>query len=217
MGPESTLFFAPGADPWHEAITPWQQEFHKLMGTGNATLFDEKFRALFHERDHLTFLYRAMAIHGRLFNGAMGFTYEQGGGGTSGLAYKLEIGRYTHTEGEDRRTLSSHQWQQLKYHMKTGKSWLVNSTSFLRMTLKNPSFRVQIDNHKRYQTRNQIIESLFQLLDRNQIRYSYAGSTGKNTKDLIISATRNGEVTIEKGDILISALPASVAFYTGSV
>jgi hypothetical protein len=42
MGGESTFFFAPGADPWHEVITPWQHEFHKLMGTGNAKLFDEK-------------------------------------------------------------------------------------------------------------------------------------------------------------------------------
>lgn len=47
MGVESTFFFAPGADPWNKVITPWQHEFHKLMGNGNATLFNEKFRLYF--------------------------------------------------------------------------------------------------------------------------------------------------------------------------
>jgi hypothetical protein len=42
MGAESTFFFPPGAIPWHEVITPWQHEFHSLMGKGNAAMFDEK-------------------------------------------------------------------------------------------------------------------------------------------------------------------------------
>ena len=30
MGSSSNFFFAPGADPWHNIITPWQRDFHKL-------------------------------------------------------------------------------------------------------------------------------------------------------------------------------------------
>ncbi len=40
MGADSPFFFSPGADPWHEIITPWQREFHKLAGQENANLFD---------------------------------------------------------------------------------------------------------------------------------------------------------------------------------
>ena len=39
--------FAPGAKPLHEALTPWQLEFQKLIGTENAKLFDEKSRLYF--------------------------------------------------------------------------------------------------------------------------------------------------------------------------
>ena len=91
MGPESTFFFAPGADPWHEVITPWQHEFHKLMGNGNASLFNEKFR-LYFTKENFDLFYPSYGDTWPLFNGAMGFTYEQGGGGASGLAYKLESG-----------------------------------------------------------------------------------------------------------------------------
>ncbi len=48
-------------------------------------------------------------------------------------------------------------------------------------------------------------ESLLQLFDNNQIRYSYAGSTGKKFKGFDYASNKDGEITIEKGDILVSA------------
>jgi hypothetical protein len=80
MGAESTFFFAPGADPWHEVITPWQHEFHKLMGKGNALLFDENSRLYFTKENYDLFC-PSFGDTWPLFNGAMGFTYEQGGSG----------------------------------------------------------------------------------------------------------------------------------------
>ena len=91
MGPESTFFFAPGAEPWHEVITPWQHEFHKLMGSGNAGLFDEKFR-LYFTGESFDLFCPSFGDTWPLFNGAMGFTFEQAGGGSSGLAYRQESG-----------------------------------------------------------------------------------------------------------------------------
>ena len=49
------------------------------------------------------------------------------------------------------------------------------------------------------------IEGLIQLFNRNQISYSYAGNTGKKFKGFDYTSNKEGEVTIEKGDILISA------------
>ena len=85
MGAESTFFFAPGAKPWHEVITPWQHEFHTIMGKGNAALFDEKSK-LYFTKDHFDLFCPSFGDTWPLFNGAAGFTYEQGGGGYSGLA-----------------------------------------------------------------------------------------------------------------------------------
>lgn len=61
------------------------------MGNGNATLFNEKFR-LYFTRENFDLFYPSYGDTWPLFNGAMGFTYEQGGGGLSGVAYKLESG-----------------------------------------------------------------------------------------------------------------------------
>jgi hypothetical protein len=49
------------------------------------------------------------------------------------------------------------------------------------------------------------VTSFLDLLDRNQIKYSYAGAPGKKYKGFDYSANKDGEVTVEKGDILISA------------
>ena len=84
MGVESTFFFAPGADPWNTVITPWQHEFQKLMGNGNATLFNEKFR-LYFTKENFDLFYPSYGDTWPLLNGAIGFTYEQGGGGPSGI------------------------------------------------------------------------------------------------------------------------------------
>jgi hypothetical protein len=46
---------------------------------------------------------------------------------------------------------------------------------------------------------------MLQLFDRNQIRYSYAGNIGKKYKGFDYNANKDGEITIEKGDILVSA------------
>ena len=91
MGPESTFFFAPAAEPWNTVMTQWQHEFHKLMGNGNAALFNEKYR-LYFTKENFDLFYPSYGDTWPLLNGAMGFTYEQAGGGGSGLAYKLESG-----------------------------------------------------------------------------------------------------------------------------
>ena len=89
MGPESTFFFAPGAEPRHTVITQWQHEFHKLMGEANAELFNEKYK-LYFTKESFDLFYPSYGDTWPLFNGAMGFTFEQSGGGVSGLAYKLK-------------------------------------------------------------------------------------------------------------------------------
>jgi murein tripeptide amidase MpaA len=40
QSPNSPYYFAPAAQPYHEAITPWQREFQQVVGKNNARYFD---------------------------------------------------------------------------------------------------------------------------------------------------------------------------------
>lgn len=202
MGPESTFFFAPGADPWHTAITPWQHEFHKLMGSGNAALFNQKFR-LYFTKENFDLFYPSYGDTWPLFNGAMGFTYEQSGGGGSGLAIKLESGdTLTLKDRIDGHFTASMATLKVAYE---NRDKLVSGfNTYFEESEKSPAFQYKSVVIKGSNERSNI-ESLLQLFDRNQIRYSYAGGVGKKMKGFDYTLNKDGEVTIEKGDILISA------------
>jgi hypothetical protein len=202
MGPESTFFFAPGADPWHTVITPWQHEFHKIMGNGNATLFNEKFR-LYFTKESFDLFYPSYGDTWPLFNGAMGFTYEQSGGGGSGLAYKLESGDTLtlkdRIEGHFTASMAT-----IKVAYENREKLISGFNKYFDESEKNPLFQYKSVIIKGSNEKSNI-GSLLQLFDRNQIRYTYAGNIGKKFKGFDYSSNKDGEVTVEKGDILISA------------
>jgi len=202
MGAESTYFFAPGADPWNNIITPWQHEFHKSMGNGNATLFNEKYR-LYFTKENYDLFYPGFGDTWPLFNGAIGFTYEQGGGGPSGLAYKLESGdTLTLKDRIDGHFISS--MATIKVSYENREKLVSEFNKYFEDGIKNPPFQYKSVIIKGSNEKSNL-NNLIKLFDRNQIRYSYAGNTGKKFKGFDYSANKDGEVTIETGDILISA------------
>ena len=85
QGVDSPYYFAPGAEPFHAAITPWQRELQDLIGDGNARAFDADGR-LYFTREVFDLLYPGYGDTWPTFNGAVGMTYEQGGSGRAGLA-----------------------------------------------------------------------------------------------------------------------------------
>ena len=202
MGPESTFFFAPGAEPRHIVITPWQNEFHKLMGKANAELFDEKYR-LYFTKESFDLFYPSYGDTWPLFNGAMGFTFEQSGGGVSGLAYKLESGdTLTLKDRIDGHFTASLATIKVSY---TNRDKLVSEFNrYFDENTKNPSFKYKSVIVKGSNEKSNINDML-ELFDHHQIRYSYAGNIGKKLKGFEYQANKEGELTIEKGDILISA------------
>ena len=202
MGADSPFFFAPGADPWHEVLTPWQHEFHKLMGQGNARLFDEKYRLYFTKESYDLFA-PSYGDTWPLFNGAMGFTYEQGGGGVSGLAYKLESEdtlTFKHRiEGHFLASIAT-----IKVSYENREKLISEFNKFFNEGNENPSFIYKSVIIKASNEKGSM-ESLLKLLDGNQIRYAYAGNTGKKYKGFDYLNNKEGDLTIEKGDILVSA------------
>ena len=202
MGPESTYFFSPAAIPWNNVLTPWQHEFHKLMGKGNAELFDKKFR-LYFTRESFDLFYPSYGDTWPSMNGAVGFTYEQGGGGPAGIAFQQEssdtLTLKKRIEGHFTSSMAT-----IKVSYENREKLISEYDKFFEDGNKNPQFRYKSIIISGANDRSNVDE-LLQLLDRNQIQYCYAGNTGKKFKCFDYYNHKNGEVTIEKGDILISA------------
>ena len=202
MRAESTFFFPPGAIPWHEVITPWQHEFHALMGKGNAALFDEKSKLYFTKENYDLFC-PSFGDTWPLFNGAIGFTYEQGGSGYSGLAFKQQSGdTLTLKKRIDGHFTAS--MATLKVSYENREKLISEFNKFFSDNANKPDFQYKSIIIKGSNAKSDL-EDLFQLLRKNQIKYSYAGNTGKKFKGLDYLANTEGEITIEKGDILVSA------------
>lgn len=202
MGAESTFFFPPGANPLHEVLTSWQREFHKLMGTGNSKMFDEKFRLYFTGETYDLFAPN-YGDTWPLFNGAMGITYEQGGGGVSGLAIRLStddtLTLKTRIEGHYLASLAT-----ITVSYENRERLVKEFNKFFEDGAKKPDFVyksiiIKGNNEK------SAVGSMLELLKQNQIRYSYVKPSARKLKGFDYLANKEGEVTPEKGDILISA------------
>lgn len=202
MGSESTFFFAPGADPWHKVITPWQHEFHKLTGQNNAGLFDEKYR-LYFTKESFDLFCPSFGDTWPLFNGAMGFTYEQGGGGSAGIAVETSTGDTLTLEKRiEGHYLSSLATIKTSYEVR--EKLLSEFKKFFRSGETNPEFEYKSILIKKSNNTDDII-SLLSLLDDNQIKYSQISESGKEYEGFDYLANNTGKTKVEEGDILVSA------------
>ncbi len=84
QGINGPYYFAPAADPYHEVITQWQKDFQLMIGKNNAAYFDKK-GWLFYTKERYDLLYPSYGDTYPIYNGAIGMTYEQAGGGRAGL------------------------------------------------------------------------------------------------------------------------------------
>ena len=91
MGPQSPYFFAPAARPFHPIINRWQREFQQLVGSNHARYFDAAGWLYFTSESYDLF-YPSYGDTWPTYQGAIGFTYEQGGSGRAGLAFEREAG-----------------------------------------------------------------------------------------------------------------------------
>lgn len=85
QGINEPYYFAPAAEPYHQDISKWQREFQTIIGKNNARYFDEK-GWMYFTRERFDLLYPSYGDTYPIYNGSIGMTYEQGGGGQAGLA-----------------------------------------------------------------------------------------------------------------------------------
>jgi len=130
-------YFAPAAEPLHEVITPWQREFQNTIGRNNAKYFDEQ-GWLYFTKERFDLYYPSYGDTYPTYSGAIGMTYEKGGGGGAGLTV-------TTTEG-DPITLKD----RLTHHFTTGMATIeaasLNATklvdefaNYFKETINTPS------------------------------------------------------------------------------
>lgn len=84
QGYNAPYYFAPAAEPFHEAITDWQREYQTMIGKNNAKYFDEN-NWLYFTREIFDLFYPSYGDTWPTFNGAIGMTYEQAGHSRAGL------------------------------------------------------------------------------------------------------------------------------------
>ncbi len=206
MGINSPYFFAPAAEPYHKAITDWQRQFQVIIGNNHAKYFDKN-NWLYFTGEVYDLFYPSYGDTYPIFNGAIGMTYEQGGGGFAGLAVITADG--------DTLTLKD----RLTHHTVTGLSTVEIASKhaeklvrefaeYFEKSMNEPrgrykSFVIRSDSSDR-------VRSLLHLLNQHNIRYMRIKEEGEY--EGFSYQTRNvKEFEVDKGDIVISTYqPKSV-------
>ena len=174
-------YFAPGAEPYHDIITPFQREFQTRIGKNNAKYFDEN-GWLFFTRESFDLLYPSYGDTYPLFMGAIGMTYEQAGHGMAGLgiindeAIELTlVDRVAHHTTTGLSTIEVASQQAASLNSEFRKFFQNDNLKYKSFVLKgNP------DN----------LQALAELLDKHEIKYGYA--TGGKVSGFNYSDNKKG-------------------------
>lgn len=98
MSPSATYFFPPPAKPVLPMLDSLLGKWFDTYGHGNAAAFD-RYHFAYYTHETYDLFYPSYGDIWPSLNGAVGMTYEQGGGGAAGLVYELP---------EHQRTLTLH-------------------------------------------------------------------------------------------------------------
>lgn len=198
QGINAPYYFAPAAQPYHEAITPWQRDFQKTIGENNARYFDAN-GWLFFTREIFDLYYPSYGDTYPIYTGAIGMTYEQAGGGSSGLGvFKKEGDTLTLTD-------------RVSHHVTTGMSTIEVAAKNAERLLSefgkyfDDAHTKGVGSYKTFVIKwedfnEQRIKSLLELLDKNNIKY---GSAKGNLKGYNYFTEREESFALQEKDIVI--------------
>ena len=193
QGINNPYYFAPAAEPFHEIITPWQREFQTQIGKNSAKYFDAN-GWLYFTRERFDLFYPSYGDTYPTYMGAIGMTFEQAGHGRGGLGIITSEG--TELTLKDR----------IAHHTTTGLSTVEMASNnavklneefhkfFNTSGLKYKSFVLQGDADK--------IEAVTKLLDKHDIKYTYAAN-GKAT-GYKYSSSSQGSINTTSSDLVVS-------------
>lgn len=198
MGYNSPYFFAPAAKPWHEEITDWQRDFQHIVGKNNAKRFDRN-GWLYYTKEVFDLLYPSYGDTWPTFNGAIGFTYEQGGSREAGLEVIQETGNML--------TLKN----RATHHFEASRSTIEAAFEHRDQLLNNFKAYFDANNQPQYSyiipsdiDNQAALKELMSLLDRQQIRYGFAENAQSLTNAFNYATQRKQSIKIDTNDLIIN-------------
>ena len=199
QGHNEPYYFAPAAEPFHDVITPWQREFQTMIGKNHAGYFDRE-GWLYFTKERFDLFYPSYGDTYPTYKGAIGMTYEQGGGGRGGSAVIIEDG--------DTLTLED----RVDHHYTTGISTIeVVSENAKRVVEEFKNYYDKAINAPTGEFKSYVVKyeegdritRLTELLDRNNIKWSY--TRGGNISGLNYITGKNETFRSGGRDILVNA------------
>lgn len=210
QGYNNPYYFAPAVEPYHEVISPWQREFQTMIGKNHAKYFDEQ-GWLYFTKEAFDLYYPSYGDTYPTYSGAIGMTYEQGGGGFGGLSITTREG--------DPLTLKD----RLTHHYTTGLSTIEitsqNATRVLdefekyaKENLNNPAspyktYVIKGDNN------TDKINKLTKWLDSHSIKYGHPAA-GKVTRGFDYQTQTTGTANVSTEDVIINIYQPKSRFIT---
>lgn len=206
QGINAPYYFAPAAEPFHEVITPWQRDFQKTIGKNHAKYFDKQ-GWLYFTKVLFDLFYPSYGDTYPLYNGAIGMTYEQAGGGAGGLGVL--------TNEKDTLTLSD----RILHHYTTGLSTIEIASKNAGKLMKefqkyfDDAVNARVGKYKTYVIKYkpqdaQRIDALKVLLDRNTITY---GTASGSAEGFHYGNGKEEAFPISKEDLVISGVQPKAA------
>lgn len=202
MGPARSYYFPPAAKPYNKDVTSWQRQFNELIGEYCRKYFDKNNWAYFTRNDYDLF-YPSYGDTWPTANGAIGVTYEQGGGGRAGIAFERP-------DEHDTLTLQS----RIAHHYATSLATLeaVMSqrekvvTEFIRFhqdaaTAPAGAFKTYVIKTKGNEER---IRPFASWMDKQGFSYGIAGKSF-SSKGTELTTSTEQSLKIDQDDLLISA------------
>lgn len=201
QGINNPYYFAPAAQPYHEALTKWQRDFQVTIGKNHAKYFDKN-NWLYFTKEVFDLFYPSYGDTYPLYNGAIGMTYEQGGGGGSGLGADTDEG--------DTLTLRDRAMHHFTTSISTVEISSLNAGSLVKEFRKffNDAVSGVNNEYKSYVIKNkpedkERISALLALLDKNDVRYSTGSGAGRGYS---YHSGKEEGFSVSQGDIVVSAL-----------
>ena len=202
QGINEPYYFAPAAEPMHELITPWQRDFQVEIGENNARHFDNHDWFYF-TREVFDLFYPSYGDTYPTFNGAIGMTYEQGGGPRGGRSVEIDNGDtltlYDRIEHHLTTSLST-----IEVSSKSAKPLIDNFKTYFSSTSTKPQGQYKAFIIRETNDPNKV-RSLCELLDRHFIRYGRVGAGLSGVKAFDYASGKEISASINPNDLVISA------------
>lgn len=202
MGSSRSYYFPPAAKPYNKDVTPWQRQFNELIGEYCRKYFDKNNWAYFTKSDYDLF-YPSYGDTWPTANGAIGVTYEQGGGGRAGLGIQRE-------NEHDTLTLQN----RISHHYATSLATLEAVMSQKERVVAEfikfheDAANTPTGNYKTYIIKSkgneERVRSFGDWLDKQGFTYGIAGKS-LSTKGTELTSVAEQSLKIENNDMLISA------------